>query len=163
MTPNPAELEQILADWQEFARTKVFAFRGVSEAAYALFAPEYFRAIAARSHLHVIRNGDESGPIVAVLLVEQIPDSDTVVVHWAWTHRDHRNTGVQRLLWEKTGLFNAHIFISHLTVVSEKLCEKYGWLFNPFTLYKGAAIESRKDTPDQHDADTGEPGTNARG
>lgn len=159
MNPSPAEMEEILADWQDFSRTKVFAFRGVSDAAYALFAPEYFRAIAERSEVHFERGDGNS--IASVVIVERIAESDTVIVHWAWTHRDRRNTGLQRSLWEQAGLLTANIFISHLTVVSEKLCEKYAWLFNPFTLYKGASIESRKDTPDRNDADAGQLGFNA--
>ncbi len=133
-TPSPEELEVILTDWQDFARTKVFAFRGMTEAAYALFSPAYFRAIASRSDVRVEYQGSE---LVACIITERVNDSDAVIVHWAWTHRGWRNMGEQRRLWAKLGLDKANVFISHLTVVAEKLCPKYGWLFNSFPLYKG--------------------------
>ena len=40
----------IIKQWAEFARTKVFAFRGVTEAAYKLFFPAYVKAILRQKH-----------------------------------------------------------------------------------------------------------------
>lgn len=141
MKPTEEELKKIVSDWESFAQTKVFAFRGISAAAYALFAPAYFKAIIDRSKVYVMR---DDGRLVACVIFEEVPDSETTIVHWAWTDMKDRNQGWQDLLWEKTGLSDRHIFISHLTVLSERMCAKYGWLFNPFTLYKEATNEDRK-------------------
>ena len=150
MNPTPAELEKVLADWQAFAQTKVYAFRGISDAAYRMFAPAYFRAIVERSRVYVLR---DNGAMVACVVTEDVPDSDTVIVHWCWTEFAHRNTDCQDILWEKSGLLDHNVFISHLTVLAEKFCAKYGFLFNPFPLYKGGLRDSseQSETEAGHD------------
>jgi hypothetical protein len=126
--------EEILAIWKTFARTKVFAFRGVTEAAYELFSRDYFASIIARSNVRVLQ---ADGVMHAAIVYEKVPESEATVVHFAWTAKENRNCGLQVQLWTACGLGDdALIFISHLTVVSEQLAAKNGWLFNPFVLYK---------------------------
>lgn len=139
--PSTDELEGILSEWQSFAQRKVFAFRGITDAAYALYSTAYFRDIANRSFVRIMREGED---VIVAIVYE--PGKEAATVHWAWTHFAFRNTGRQKILWDRCGLTNANIFISHLTVVSEKLAEKYGWLYSPFSLYKGQENENYQDS-----------------
>lgn len=141
MRPTPDEREQILRDWLAFAQTKVFAFRGISPEIYAALSPDYFRAIMDRSQISVSRSAP--GRIVAAVVFEPIPDSNTVNVHWAWTHPHERNHGHQQALWVKSNLDTKNICATHLTVLAEKLIDKYnrspdfgGWRYSPLSLYK---------------------------
>lgn len=154
--------ERIRREWQSFAQTKVYAFRGISPAAYELWAPDYFRAILDRSQIHTT---EDKGELIACLVTERIAGTESTIVHWAWTARAHRNTAVQHLLWMHSGLdpYKSKIFISHLTVLVEELITdkpgkpaKYGWLFSPFSLYKGYKDEIRKVEAEAGDGHAGE-------
>lgn len=146
-------MTDLLEIWQDFSRTKVFAFRGITEAAYEFFAADYFRAILARSLVERITHGPGDFTI-ACIVYEEVPDSESVIVHWCWTAREWRNTGLQHQLWDKF-IGDRHVFISHLTVLSEKLAAKYGWLFNPFVLYKGIENDNHKTQAHEPHADSG--------
>lgn len=139
LTVSASEMDCILRTWKDFAQKKVFSFRGVTPAAYEIFSVDYFNSIVDRSKVHVMR--DERDGIIAVIVYEQMHEA--VIVHWAWTHFGWRNKGLQYKLWGECGINReSNVFITHLTVVSEKLAEKYGWLYNPFPLYKGKNDET---------------------
>ena len=164
MKPTPAEREKILSDWQAFAQTKVFAFRGISPEIYAALAPAYFRAIIDRSQVRVSHTAPEGygGTIglemIAAVVYEPIPDSNAIYVHWAWTHHKKRNLGHQHALWIKADLDQRNVCATHLTVLAEKLIDKYnrspnygGWRYSPLSLYKSLQI-STKEAPNADEA-----------
>jgi len=134
------EKEEILRVWLAFARTKIFANRGMEEAAFALFAPECFRYVLEHSNIAV--DCDKDGELQAVLVYESTESA--FIVHWCWTRREERNLGLQKRLWESVGIdpVNSNIFISSLTVVVEKLIKDkgYNFLFNPYVNHKGSTF-----------------------
>lgn len=153
LSPTPKETDRIVGDWMSFARTKIYAFRGISLPLYGELAKAYFRAIVARSMVAIIREHLDEGQPVACAVFEPIDGSSTVFLHWVWTHPRHRNQGLQIRLWSECGLAEANIFVTHLTVLSELFCNRALWdsmhatprpdaLFNPFSLSKEPPDES---------------------
>lgn len=123
-------LEELLAAWQEFAKRHVFVFRAVDPVLYELRAPGYLRAIIDNSSVEMM--ADKDGHLRACLVYSRHPGSDETTVHWAWTATKCRNLGLQRELWAKVGITPASVVvISCLTVVSERMKDKYGWMYWP--------------------------------
>ena len=128
-------LEEIQRTWQDFAQKHVYAYRCVEPAIFELHAPDHFRRLLGRSKLETIEAPD--GQLLACLVFENPEGSEMPVVHWAWTHPKHRNLGHQRKLWAQAGFApDTIVTITHLTVVSERMAEKYGWIFSEFPLYE---------------------------
>lgn len=130
-----SEIDKIVKDWQDFAFTKAFAFKGVSQAAYNLFFPSYAKAIITRSNVNVLKDTEQN--IIGWLITEPVANSTSTLIHFCYVEPALRNKQVMKDLFSDAGLSeNSKCLFTHLTVLSEKLGKKYGFIFSPFNLYK---------------------------